>query len=166
MRAKTVVAIAILGVLLGACGGSSGSSTKAKSASTSAKTSGKASGGGGGEFCTAARNAPNAFRQSSADLATPAGTKKYFDQAKSFIDQVVSITPSAIKGDMQTLATAMGQIVSRLAAVNYDFRKLDASQMQTLSSPQLSAASTHIQQYLASTCGITPSTSLPTTSTS
>lgn len=161
MRAKTVVAIAILGVVLGACGGgSSGGSTKAKSSSTSAKVSGS----GGGEFCTAARNVPNALQQSSASLATPAGAKQYFEQAKSFLDQAVSIAPSAIKSDMQTVAAAFDQIVSQLAAVDYDFTKLNASQARALSSPQITAASSRIRQYLAGVCGITPSTSLPTSS--
>jgi hypothetical protein len=163
MRVKTAISGAVLVVALGACGGgSSSSSTTAKSGTTS----GKSSGSGGGDFCTAAHNAPNALRQSSASLRTPGGAKQYFTQAKSFLDQVVSSAPAVIKSDVQTVAAAFDQLVSQLAAVNYDLTKLGASQIQTLSSPQLTAASNRIQQYLSGVCGITTSTSFRTSSTS
>ncbi len=161
-RAMLPTALAI--VIFSACSG--GSSNKAtvsanKSATTtsggttataSGATTTKApsfSGSSNSNYCdTARRIEATAKANPSTDL------KSSYQQLDKIAAQFIAIAPSAIKADAQTLIDGLKKLESALAAVNYDFSKIDPSTLATLQDPSFAAAAEHISAYDKQVCGL------------
>jgi hypothetical protein len=140
-----------------AAAGAASTPTTAGASSTAASTS---SGGGavslgGGSFCSVAKKV-QAEQASSAAAATdsPDSLKALLIQANQELQAFVAIAPSAIKGDVQTLATAEKSFFTAIQAANYDVTKVSPSALTDLDTPAVTTATDHITAYLASQCGI------------
>jgi hypothetical protein len=172
MRARSLIAVAVL-IAAGAtaCGSSSKSpaavgATGTTTGSTSPAASGapggapttiKLSGSSGSNFCQLARSDQAAF--SGPDLTNgSADLKKEFQNLGKALQDAANEAPSAIKGDFETFITAFKPYLQALAAANYDPTKLNTAALKSLSSTQVDTASQHIEQYFEQVCHITPPT--------
>jgi ABC-type phosphate transport system substrate-binding protein len=172
MRARRLVVLIVL-VAIGAtaCGSSSkgaandSTSTTAASApsgstdgSTDATTTTeKLSGDSGSSFCDLMRKDDKAFNGSGLGTATPAALKKLYENIGPAIDEAKSKAPDSLKDDFGTFSTALSKFVGALSDANYDFKKLSVADLGSLSSPAMTAASAHIDQYLSQVCHIASS---------
>ena len=132
------------------------SSTSSAPPSTVATTAGAGAVSlGGGSFCSVAKKV-QAEQASSAAAATdkPDSLKALLIQANQELGEFVTIAPSAIKADVQTLATAEKTFFTAIAAANYDVTKVSPSALTDLDTPAVTTATDHITAYLTSQCGI------------
>ena len=170
MRAQKLVVLFLLAVVaVSACGSSSKTPAASNSTSPSASnpsssrpggssgantTAPKLSGDSGSSFCDLARHDESAFSGLSFVGSTPADLKKLDQNIGPALSEAESKAPSAIKGDMQTFATAYNNVVKALSDVNYDYTKLSPATIATLGTPQVKAATNHLDQYLKQVCNI------------
>jgi ABC-type phosphate/phosphonate transport system substrate-binding protein len=168
---KVIVAVMLLAAAATACGSTSKSASTTTPTTTPGASPGtpttvgsgtpttKAfSGSSGSGFCDQARSFASAFKSSSFGTKTPADLKNAFKNLQSELDHAASVAPSAIKGDMQTLAAAYRPILKAFADANYDFTKLSPTALSSFSNPQFAAAAGHIGQYFSQVCHVTPTT--------
>ena len=140
MATRAVIGATLLAVALTACGG--GSSSAGAKQPRSARA-----------LCAVERTAPTAIvKRPAPNLDKPAVAKRDFGRATRFFDRAAAVAPDEVRGDVETLANALHLVVSRLAEVHYDITKLKPPYTRTLSTPQVRAATTRIQRYLATAC--------------
>lgn len=140
---RIVLALLALSVVATACGG--GKTTVA--------------GGSKNRYCDLARTIDQKLGNSDqTQLSTPEKMRAFFEEADRAIGAAVAAAPSEIKADIQTLATAFRKVVDALRKANWDFMKV-AADVQSLSSPQIEAASKRVEKYGQEVCGITPTPS-------
>ncbi len=170
MRARYLIVIGLL-VALGAtaCGGSSsksgapatGTPTSESGGTEATTTTGSSGGSGGSGFCAQARAVASSFKSSDFTRKSATDLKQAYQNFQSNMDHAISVAPSAIKGDLQTLRDAYTPLLKALADANYDYTKLNASSLagiSDLAKPNVLAASQHVAQYFASSCGVTSTT--------
>jgi hypothetical protein len=174
-RVRIGLALGVAGVVLAGCGGSSktastgaGTTSAAPSAATSstAPASKAASGSGssstnlgGGSFCDKAKSVSAQVMSSAEDLATgtPDKIKAFEQNALNELKALQGQAPDEIKGSISTLVNAEQTLFNDLQAVNFDFSKVGTQIATQFSSPQFTQATTQIDNYLESKCGINPS---------
>jgi hypothetical protein len=171
MRASSRLMVVAIFVAVGAtaCGSSSksatgsttsnpGSGTTAPGSTGATPTTKALSGNSGSNFCDLARRDSAAFSARNVAAFRASDLKKEFENLGPALQQAENIAPNAIKGDFQTFLNAFQPYLKALAAANYDFTKLNAASVQGLGSPQVKAATDHIQQYFTQVCHITTPT--------
>jgi len=99
-----------------------------------------------------------AFKGNSISTSAPADLKKLYSNLGPALEEAGSKAPSAIKGDFDTFISAFRQILKALSDANYDFTKLSPTSFAGMGTPQVKAASNHIQQYMTQVCHITTTT--------
>jgi hypothetical protein len=106
-------------------------------------------------FCTDAANAA-ANNTSAAATASVASLENDYAKLKADESIILADSPSAIKGDWQTLFTFLNKFYSELASVKYDFIKLPTSYLSTLETDgaPAEAAAKAIDAYIEKNCGI------------
>ena len=140
MATRAFIGVAGFLVVLAACGSGSSSSGTNQPRSAAA-------------LCAVERTAPTAIVKGPAPhLGTPSVARRDFARATRFFDRAAAVAPDAVQHDLETLANALHLVVSRLAVVHYDITKLRPPYTKTLSTPQVRAATTRIEQYLATNC--------------
>jgi hypothetical protein len=167
---RIMVAVTLVAIAASGCGSSSksGTSTTTPTTTESQGTAGsgtpttKAFSGSSGDFCglvnsyRSAIHGPNFSGRALTDL------KSIYQNLGSALDRAVSVAPSAIKPDFQTLANAYKPVLKAFADANYDFTKIRPSDYQTFATafanPQIKTASAHIEQYVVQVCHVTPTT--------
>lgn len=168
--------LGLVALLLAGCGGttstaSTGSAAGSPTASPSASPTGGSAGVTSGSSCDAVRSF---LTQAAADLegipaalASPGGSTSPDDQRRragdSFskladgLHKLAASAPAEIAGDVQYLASAIEDIAKALGQAG----SVPSEQaLQTLSrlpsDPRFQAAVTHLTQFGARSCGITP----------
>jgi hypothetical protein len=126
--------------------------------STSSAGVGSATGSG---FCKDAAFADAAQRKAASSLSmdSPAALQKFEAQSLARLQQFVAIAPSAIKSDLEVIVAADRQLYNALAAAHFDMHSMNTAAFARLNTPQLKRAVRSITAYLASACGISPSSS-------
>jgi hypothetical protein len=157
--AVSLIAAASLG--LGGCGGSSASSSSSGSSTTtpgSAPSSARA-GGDNASFCTAAKAE---LEDVSAQLqplvngsGTPESISKNLDTIEKGYQKVIAIAPAEIKGDLETLLTAVKAMKTAYASTS-DPAAVAAQLLPILSEQKLQDASTHLSAWATKNCGAAP----------
>jgi len=166
---------AVIAVLaLAACGGGSKTSTgttattlstpsTSESGTTETTTPGATtlptfSGSSTSSFCQLANAEEKSSKaESQGEFAdTPAQLKKLYQQELAVLPYFVSKAPSAVKSDVQTIATVVQALYRDLETDNFNFQKLatDPQMVAQIQSPSLQAASNAIDGYLTSVCHI------------
>jgi hypothetical protein len=126
--------------------------------SAAALTSVKAT--GGGDFCKAVAASIN--KQATAAGGTDKEIAAGIATARAEELQAAQLAPAAIKADVTTLFAATDAVWAALAKANYDYSKLQPSDMVALSSPEVAAAEKRLTAYMTTTCGITAPGAAPT----
>ncbi len=129
-------AIATLALVVAGCG-SSGSSSAASSASSSSAANSSSSSAAAPTFANAGNCLQLAGVGEKFAQAMQAATGKTFNlsAAVSAYDNLANAAPSAIKPDVQTIATAFASFASALEKVNYKFGSVpSATQLAGLES--------------------------------
>lgn len=171
LRVRAGLVLAAAGVLLAACGssskGASSGGTISTGPSTSTSTSAAAKGGGGsvnlggGSFCDKARKAETDAASAASKLTDgPDALKQLEENAQAELNKLVEVAPSEIKSPISTLVTAENQFFNAFKNANFDVSKIDPTQLQAFSTPQVMAAIDQIDNYLVKSCGINP-TAIP-----
>ncbi len=173
MRAQRLLVLVIfVAIAATACGSSSKGTASNTNPTTATNAPGGSSGGASGttttikisgdsgsSFCDLARKDENTvFKNASLNSDTPADLKKLYENVVPAITEIESKSPDALKGDFQTFGTAYSTMVKALQDANYDVTKLSATTFAGLGTPQVKAASDHIQAYLTQVCHVTPTT--------
>src|ERR1700690_905296 len=103
---------------------------------------------GGGAFCTKVANSVNNGVSRAAALAQsgsgPDALKALYAQTRQEEQDAAKSAPSAIKGDLETVFSASNSFFDALAAVNYDFMKVDPSALAKLNTPALQSATQNV----------------------
>ena len=178
IRLVSVGVLAAIGLLVSACSSSGSapaagttaagpasvvaSSPAASAATPTPSPAGSADSGGGGanlgsgSFCTVAKAEQKQSEKESTAYSSgdPASLKKLETDGLSELQRFVSIAPSAIKPDVQLIATADQKLFNALKAARFMIAKVDQSVLTQLQTPAFTAAEKHITTYLATTCGI------------
>jgi hypothetical protein len=118
------------------------------------------SGKGSGDFCKLFRDY-TAKAATSPDLTSKEAVKTQFEGLGTAVDELEKQAPAEIKADVKITATAFGKLIAALAAVDYDFTKVDQAAVSDISSPDVQAAGERLQQYSTDVCGIAPVTTNP-----
>jgi hypothetical protein len=149
--------LAVAGCLIAGCGssGSKPSTTAAASGSGTATTKAPSfSGSKSSDYCTLGRQV-----QSSSQINPTGDIKASFAAFDSVANKFLSVVPSQIKADAQTLVTAFRHFEQVVKNANYDYTKLSPADLQSLQDPNLKAAVDRITAYDAQVCGIGTTTS-------
>ena len=111
---------------------------------------------GGGDFCKSLAKSLNDSKSltTSAINGQPSNLKALIDKARQEAGTIVAAAPDAIKDDVKTLVDASTSYYDALAAANYDFRKVDVTKLQSLTSTNVQQASQRVEAYIQSHCGI------------
>jgi hypothetical protein len=177
---RTLVALACLIPFAAACAGSSRHSTTAPAvapggapaaaaggapASSSASTASDGSNGlvestttkpphfsgsSGSSWCDLARQVDDSTKVSQEFTKDPKG---WMDTANSVLNRAESRAPSAINGDVHTIAGAFKTFSSAVASAGYDFTKVNQAQLSALADPKIEAAGQRIVAYDQQVCG-------------
>ena len=164
-RSSLVVAAAIAALVLAACGGGGGKKKAAKTTTTSISA----------DFCTLARDyverTQAALAQDIADarqnpVAFQGRVRDDFRAANTQIRQLAVTAPSAIRTDMNYLASVFDSFEKALEAANFDPNKVEPQAYQRLTDIPYQDASKRVNDYAESSCGIltTTTTTTPTPS--
>lgn len=135
---RRLVAIALIGVLaLGACGNDASDSSAS--------------------FCHAATSYQAASSAVAFSAANPAELEATFTQLQHSLDGLQSAAPSEINADVDTVTKVIGDRISALAEVEYDYSKMvndPAGQAATQAPPpnEFDTASRNVNNYIASQC--------------
>jgi hypothetical protein len=171
-RVRIGLTLAATGVLLTACGSSSktasgGATTSPSPASSSKAVASKAASSsgssstnlGGGSFCDKAKTASANVSSAAEDLATstPDKIKEFEGNALKELKTLKNSAPDQIKGSISVLVDAEQTLFNDLSAANFDFTKVSSQLASQFSTPQFTQATTNIDNYLESKCGINPS---------
>ncbi len=163
-----MIVAAVLTALAAACGGSgsskasgSGTTTTTAAGSSSASGSGttttqKISGDSNSNFCRYARDVEKSFTPDVG--ADPSSIRSLMEQAGKAMQQAVKIAPAEIKPDFQTFVDAFTPYLQALKDANYDYTKIDPTKLQSITAPDVTAASQHISAYMTQVCHITDTT--------
>lgn len=151
--------IAVMGLsavlLLGACGGGDSDNdndTAAGGTTTTAVAGSNNNGGGGGgggnsAFCAArAGFTPPNPSANSSDL------KSSMEEAEQALSKAAAASPSEIRADVAVVADAYKKFIAAMKAANYDFTKVNANEMQAISSTEVQAAGQRITEWVAKNC--------------
>jgi hypothetical protein len=167
-----LAALAVVGLLSGcaskkktastaAAGSSSAASAGAAAPSSAAAvvapstTPTKVVATGGGKFCQeVASSINNSAAQEAEATSAPTSIKQDIQNEQAVEAQVLKESPSAIKPDLLTIFGATDKLYAALAAANYDYSKIDPTQLSTLDSPQIMTAEQNIETYVKNTCGV------------
>jgi hypothetical protein len=173
-RAKTLtftfIAPLALVVGLAACGSSSPSAEKATtttqakgSSGTDGKTTTTAAdeGGddtsttvvatGGGEFCD---DLAQLMNESSPDLTDKDAYAKALKESAKKSKELLSKAPDELSDSVEVLTELQDKLLAELEKVDYDITKLPPDVMQSMDSPELTAANQELTSYVKDTCGI------------
>ena len=156
---RIVPLVAVVGLGIAGCGSSStpksqpAATTASGSQSTATTKAPSFSGSGSSNYCTLARQV-----ESSSKLQAGTDLKSTFANFDSLAGRFLSVVPSAIKSDAQTLVDAEKHLEQVLKAANYDFTKVNQADLQSFQDPKVTAAAAHIAAYDQQVCGITTTT--------
>jgi hypothetical protein len=166
-----MVTVTLAVVAATGCGSSSksGSSTTTPTTTRSQGAAGSGtpttkafSGSSGNDFCGLVNSYRSAIHGPNFSGKAPTDLKSIYQNLGSALDRAVSVAPSAIKPDFQTLANAYKPVLKAFADANYDVTKIPPSDYQSFASafsnPQIKTASSHIEQYVVQVCHVTPTT--------
>ena len=145
--------------------GTSGTDAGTTAGSAAATTTPNFSGSNSGSLCDYAKaiESSKALDNAFNGKSDPTSTKDGFTATLTVMNTAVGKAPSEIKGDLQTLLTGFKAFADFYAAYGYDSTKLTAamkadptlaSKMQTLDSPDFTAASDRVDAYFTKVCGI------------
>jgi hypothetical protein len=155
---RRTVLLLIVAIGIAGCGSSSPkSTTAATSASGGATATTKApsfSGSGSSNYCNLARQV-----ESSSKVNPTGDLKTTFANFDSVASKFLSVVPSAIKADAQTLVTEFKKFEQIMKNANYDFTKVAPADLQSLQDPNFKAAADRITAYDAQVCGVGTTTS-------
>ena len=76
-----------------------------------------------------------------------------FEQARRETQQAAELGPAQIKGDLQTIATAVANLTAALAAVGYEAAGVPSAAIAAASSPPVQQASAAVAAYNQTVCG-------------
>src|SRR4051794_12110413 len=163
---RAVVALAlVLGVAVTAC-----SSSDKKTDASASSTSGPVTTGGSGvtftgdknsDFCRLGAEFNSRFGNLSDSLSGGVEkAKTEMTTLKDVIAQAKDKAPSAIKGDVDTLATAFDAFFSDISAANFDPQAV-AGAGSKLVNRDVTTAAQHLQAYGQQVCGLDTSGSTP-----
>jgi len=107
------------------------------------------SGSSSSQYCDYARQIQN-----STKLKDPANLKAAFAEFDSVAPKFVSLAPSAIKADAQTLVDSARSLEKALQAANWDVTKVDPTALQTVQDPKVQASNDRVDAYDAQVCGL------------
>jgi hypothetical protein len=136
---------------------SSGASTSAATTTTT-----KVSGDSGSSFCNLVRSDVSAIKSTNYATTSPTDLKKLYQNLGPALSDAESKAPSAIKADFHTFVTAFTPIFALLKNANYDYTKISPSDYATFASmgtPQVKAASDHVEQYVTQVCHVATTSS-------
>ena len=143
-------------VVLAGCGGK-GSSSTATTKSGSSTTAPSFSGSKNSKYCDLARQFSGTI---SGSLSSD--PRVLFQEFDTLAGQFVSVAPSQIKSDAQTVVDAVKRLEAAFKAVNYDATKLSPTDVAVLQDPKVAAATSRINAYDDQVCGITTTTTTTT----
>lgn len=154
-RAAALAAAATLAVLLAACGGSD----KKDSSSATTVAPGNYTGDANSKFCQLGAQLNQRLSGLSSALSTSvADAKASVTQVKDLVDQAKADTPSQVKGDVDTLASAFEKFVGDVDSAS-GLPEVSAALAKFGNSVQVAAQ--HLQTYGEKVCGISTSGSTP-----
>lgn len=165
MKRAVVVVALVLGVAVSACS-SSDKKTDASASSTSGPvtTSGSAvtyTGDKNSDFCRIGAEFSSRFGNLSDSLGGGAEkAKSEMTTLKDVIARAKEKVPSAIKTDVDALATAFDAFFNEISAANFDPQAV-AGAGSKLVNRNVTAAAQHLQAYGEQVCGLDTSGSTP-----
>jgi hypothetical protein len=152
---RRLILVMVLGVAVVACGSSKkttasvSQTTAAGAGATASTTAPSSSGSSNSRYCQLATSVvANSHAQPSPD---PKATFANFDSEAS---QFLSLAPSAIKADAQTLVDGIRHYEQVLTNANFDYTKLTPADLQSLQDPKFQNAASRVAAYGAQVCGI------------
>ena len=160
-----VVALAASG-----CGASKTSTTATASKDSTAKDStAKDTAKNGGDFCEIARKQAKtllggddtALQEAMAQIFDPskasegkAALKAYVQKAKVGNAEFVAKAPAELKKDLAVITTVSNKLFDAFDKADYDFTKIDVSDLSEVDTPEVKAATERLSTYLKKTCGV------------
>ena len=108
--------------------------------------------GGGGDFCKLIASSANNTKPFTG--SSPAEMRQRIADVRKVEEQAVAVTPAALKSDVNVLFTATDKVWAALAKANYDYSKIDQTEISSLSAPAVVTAEQHLQAYMTSVCKI------------
>ncbi len=112
---------------------------------------------GSGTFCDAAMNYQAANVAPNPSTASPDELETTFTDLQNSLEQLQSTAPSEIEADVTTVASTFEDLISALAAQDYDFASMTTdpdgqAAMEALSSQEMGTAMGNIAEYIAAEC--------------
>ncbi|HEX8770574.1 MAG TPA: hypothetical protein VF711_07395 [Acidimicrobiales bacterium] len=156
----------VLGVGLTACSSSSNDEKKtgALATSTSAPVTAPGvtyTGDKNSDFCRLGAEFSNRFSNLNASLSGgPDKARTEMAALKGVIEQAKSAAPTAVKADVDTLATAFDQFFTQVSAANFDPQAVAGAGSKLVNS-NVQTAAQHLQAYAEQVCGLATSGSNP-----
>ena len=156
-------AVGLVGLTLAVSGCGGGSSKTAAAAPAGSSTRPQASvsvpvtaptnvvAKGGGDFCKLIATASNTGSIGGTSVDE---IKKRIAQVKQMELQAIALTPDSLKSDVNLLFHATDQIYTALARANYDYSKLNQSDLKGLQEPDVRQAAARVQTYITNVCKI------------
>jgi hypothetical protein len=160
-RIWTIALLSAALLIVAGCGGSSSSDNPTASApATSEPASTSPSTGSGSladaEFCTEANKILKGLDEQLAPALDPSAAPANAEKTLKAIDDayaaVIAIAPADIKPDLQLMSTAITELTTAYAKVNFDPSKALGAVIPLLNSQKLTEAAQHIGTWGAANC--------------
>jgi cytoskeletal protein RodZ len=107
-------------------------------------------------FCSLAAGYVQDLRQMAVSLTDPPRLRSLAQHASLAIAQSVAGAPPEVKADVAVLATTIPEFTAALEAADYELAKLPPDKAMMLQSPPVMTATSHIDNYVRTTCAPSP----------
>jgi hypothetical protein len=109
----------------------------------------------GKDFCETAREFDKRFDRALSEVGSVGeDTEEWLESASDALAALRNQAPSEIRTDMETLSTALDELIDVLEDADFDITKLTADQGEALRDPKFARSSEKVSQYLEDECRI------------
>jgi hypothetical protein len=120
------------------------------------------SGSGSGEFCSLVHG--SADKVTSATLPTnPLDWKTALQNVQNSLNEAKAKAPAEIKGDLETISNAYGQLVTALDNANGNLVQVGTAFRNAFTSSDVRTALTNFRNYLVNVCHLNLPNTTPST---